>query len=96
MSGDKIIIEQRLQDPWRILFFSVDDFFVAVVPTVLGLLSKHPLEGVIVGFVILQGWKFLKGDGGTQRLGALAYWYLPKPVNICRGFPDSGITEWRG
>jgi len=63
MSGDTIKIEQRLQDPWRIFFFSVDDALVVGAPAVLGLLTKHPLEGLIVGFVLLQGWKFLKGDG---------------------------------
>jgi len=96
MSGDTIKIEQRLEDPWRFFFFSVDDALVVVTPAILGLLTRHPVEGLVVGFVLLQGWKWIKGDGGTQRLGALAYWYLPKPVSICRGFPDSGILEWRG
>lgn len=96
MSGDTIRIEQRLQDPWRFFFFSIDDALIVGVPTVVGLLTRRPIEGLVAGFAILQGWKWMKGDGGMQRLAALAYWYLPKPVSICRGFPDSGITHWRG
>lgn len=96
MSGDTIKIEQRLQDPWRFFLFSIDDTLVIGFPVVFGLLARGPLQGIIIGFILFQLWKWMKGDGGTQRLGALAYWYLPKPVSICRGFPDSGVTEWRG
>ena len=96
MSGDTISIEQRLQDQARFLLFSIDDAVILGVPMILGMLSRRPIEGIFVGFVLWQIWKRLKGDGGLTRLSALAYWYLPKPLSICRGFPDSGITEWRG
>ncbi|OUS06291.1 type IV conjugative transfer system protein TraL [Rhodobacterales bacterium 52_120_T64] len=89
-------IEQRLQEQPRILFFSLDEAVVLFAPLVFGLVSRHAITGVVVGFVLWQIWKRIKGDGGTEWIVASAYWYLPKEISIYRKLADASVTVWRG
>lgn len=96
MSDDVITIEQRLQDPPRIAFFSLDEGLMFLFPVGIGLLTRHLIPGVICGIVIWQLWKMVKGDGGLEWLVAASYWFLPGFVSPYKSLPDSSITLWRG
>lgn len=96
MSGEVIKIEQRLQEQGKFFFFTVDEAIVLGFPIVLGLIAREPFMLGILAVILWQMWKWLKGDGGLERLLAATYWYLPKSLNPYRGMPDSAVSLWRG
>jgi type IV conjugative transfer system protein TraL len=91
----EIKIEQRLQDPKRVLMFSADEAAIAGFPLAMGLMGRQVILGAVIAFVLWSAWKRLKGDGGVNELLAAAYWYLPKFIGGFSGFPDSSVSEWR-
>ena len=96
MSGDVIKIEQRLQEQGRFFFFTADEAVVLVLLILIGLVARQPIPLAVFAVLLWQGWKFLKGDGGLERLLAATYWYLPGPINPYAGLPDSAVALWRG
>jgi len=93
---DVVKIEQRLQDPPKIAMLSLDEAIALFGPLMIGLLARHLIPGVIVGIVVWQMWKRLKGDGGLEWLAAAAYWFLPQMITPYRSLPDSSVSLWRG
>lgn len=91
-----IKIEQRLQDPQRVLFFPADEVVAFLLPFLMGFVGRKFIAGVIVGFACFWVWKRLKGEGGTERLLAACYWFLPGQLKMFKGFPDSSIAVWKG
>lgn len=89
-------IEQKLEAPGKLLFFTFDDAAAFLLPTAIGFLGRNVIFGVIVGVVAFILWRKLKGEGGLERLKAAAYWYLPPQVSPYRSFPRSDVTHWRG
>lgn len=95
-ANELVFIEQKLDAPKRLLFFTADDAAMFLVPTLVGFLSKHIIGGVLVGLVAFGLWRRLKGEGGLERLKAAAYWFLPYEVSPYRSFPKSDVVFWRG
>ena len=91
-----IIIEQKLEAPKRLLFFTADDAAMFLVPTFVGFLSKHIIGGLVLGLIAFGLWRRLKGEGGLERLKAAAYWFLPQEISPYRSFPKSDVVFWRG
>ena len=89
-------IEQKLEAPGRLLFFTLDDAAAFLLPAAIGFLSRHLVEGAVVGVILFIFWRRLKGEGGVERLKAASYWYLPAQVSPYRSFPRSDVTHWRG
>lgn len=96
MEHDTVHIEQKLEAPGRLLFFTIDDAAAFLGPAFVGFLSRHLIEGVVVGLIVFFFWRKLKGEGGVESLKAAAYWYLPHEVSPYRSFPRSDVTHWRG
>mgnify|MGYP001799523604 CR=1 FL=1 len=89
-------IEQKLEAPGRLLFFTLDDAAAFLLPAAVGFLSRHLISGALVGVLAFFLWQKLKGEGGVERLKAAAYWYLPFQVSPYRSFPRSDVSHWRG
>lgn len=92
----RVTIEQKLQAPGRILFFTVDDAVVFAVPFLICFLGRDVLAGAFWGCVAFLVWRRVKGEGGVERLLASVYWYLPPFVAPYRAFPRSDVMFWRG
>lgn len=94
---EKVVrIEQRLQEPARILLFPIDEGLALLAPAGVGVGLQAAVPGVILGVVSYIVWKRLKGDGGLERMLALLYWYLPREISPIKAWPDSSVTMWRG
>lgn len=87
-------IEQRLQDPPRVLILPYDEALLLGLPFMMGLLSRQMLFGCVVALVFWIAWRRLKGEGGLELLLAAAYWYLPHELNVFKPFPDSANDVW--
>jgi conjugal transfer pilus assembly protein TraL len=92
----RIIIEQKLEAPGRLLFFTADDAAAFLLPVAVGFLSRHLIVGFVIGGIVFATWRRLKGEGGLERLKAALYWYLPFQVSPYRSFPRSDVVHWRG
>jgi len=95
MSYD-VRIEQKIDVPGRLFFFSTDDALVALIPVAIGFLSRNLIAGFVFGVLAYFLWRKVKGEGGLERLKALIYVALPPAVNPYRSFPRSDVVSWRG
>jgi len=74
---DKYTIPKHLDAPVKILFFTLDEFILSVVPCLFFIFIGMPLLGIMFFVGALIGIKKLKGEQGLSYLKALAYWHLP-------------------
>ena len=75
---DKYYIPKHLDAPMKILFFTLDEFILSVIPCAIFIFLGLPVLAVIFFALTLIGIKKLKGEQGLSYLTALAYWFLPK------------------
>jgi len=94
MSAHTVVIEQRLQDPPRVLMMPADEAVLIGLPVLMGLLSRNMFLGIAIGLVVWTVWRKLKGEGGLETLAAAAYWFLPSTLGIFKPLPDSAVETW--
>jgi len=63
MSYD-VRIEQKIDVPGRLFFFSTDDALVALIPVAIGFLSRNLIAGFVFGVLAYFLWRKVKGEGG--------------------------------
>ena len=94
--NDKYAIPHYLDEPYKILLWTIDEVVVFILPTFLGLtIFNYPLTGVVLGIVMIYALKKLKSDQGHYFIYDLCYWYCP-PLIPYRVIPPSYIREWVG
>ena len=91
-----VLIEQKLEVPGRLLFFTADDAAMFLGPCFVGFLGRNLIAGIMIGLILFGRWRRLKGEGGIERLKAAAYWFLPPEISPYRSFPRSDVVHWRG
>ena len=92
----EVRIEQKIDAPGRLFFFTTDDALVALIPVAVGFLSRNLIPGFLIGIAAYLFWRRLKGEGGLERLKALVYVALPPEISPYRSFPRSDVVIWRG
>lgn len=93
---DKYHIPQHLDEPFKIIIWTIDEFLLFVVPFFSFLLIfNNPVIGVILGVSMVYFLKRFKGEEGHYYLIHLAYWYLP-PVIPFKTIPPSYARELLG
>lgn len=78
------------------LMLPADEAGILALPILMGLIGRQIILGVIVGLVIWNVWKRLKGEGGLHAVAASAYWFLPSELGVFREFPDASVETWEG
>ena len=94
--SNNVIIEQKLEVPGRLFFFTADDAAMFLVPCFVGFLGRSLIGGAIIGLLLFGIWRRLNGEGGVARLKAAVYWFLPSELSPYRSFPRSDVVFWRG
>tara|TARA_R110002050_G_scaffold249861_1_gene387719 strand:- start:15902 stop:16195 length:294 start_codon:yes stop_codon:yes gene_type:complete len=93
--SDSHKILHHLDDPNRILIFTVDETIVLIGGFLIGLmLSNLLLTASSVGACILI--RVFKKRIGVGAYRAFAYWYLPYSKKAYKVLPPSHIREWLG
>lgn len=96
MNKHRYRIPKQLDDPYKIVFLTLDEVTALCVPFLLILfLFNAPVVGLTVGSVLVAGLKKLKGNEGHGFIHRLAYWYLP-PLIKYRSTPPSYTREILG
>jgi len=76
MDTTRYKIPRYLNEPTRILIFTVDEFMALIIPTLLlFLLFDHLLVGMIIGTAGLLALRKLKGVQGHAFLWQWFYWH---------------------
>lgn len=93
---DKYYIPQYLDQPFKIIFWTVDEVSVFLVLFITFFrVFDSPILGIMAGVISVLVLKKLKGEEGHYFLTHLAYWYLP-PLVMYRSTPHSYIREILG
>ena len=96
MESDKYQIPRFLDDPFKIILWTVDEFLALVMPLfVLLVFFDAPITGVVIGVLAMFLLKKLKGEQGHYFLHALVYWHLPQIV-VFKSTPPSYIRDFLG
>lgn len=96
MSNESFWIPQYLDEPERILFFTLDEAAVLFAPIAFGILAEHFLIGFVLGGVGLYAYRKLKGSHGKGVMLAAKYWYLPAVMSQMEATPPSHIRFYQG
>lgn len=84
-------IPQKLDEPERIIIWTIDEFGIGVTPFVLGIIYGYMVTGLGLGVIFLMFWRRLKGQNKDFTIGVI-YWYLPiKNLMGLKGTPASHI-----
>jgi conjugal transfer pilus assembly protein TraL len=93
---DHHILLHHLDDPLRILYWTIDEAVLILLVPYLGLAFNHPLLGILLsggGFYLLRQ---LKARFGRRSLKPALYWYFPHPKRKLPKMPPSYIREYWG
>lgn len=75
---DKYTIPKHLDAPVKILFFTVDEFFLSIIPGALLIFLGLPMLAIAFLTLVLLALKKIKGEQGLSYLKAVGYWFLPR------------------
>ena len=92
----KYHIPQHLDEPFKIILWTVDEICVLLIPFVLSMvLFNVPLIGLLTGVGLMFILKKIKGEQGHYFIFNVMYWYLPSVMRF-RAIPPSHLREWIG
>ncbi|WP_068470645.1 type IV conjugative transfer system protein TraL [Parachlamydia sp. C2] len=97
MNAQRHYIFKTLDNPMRVVFWSIDEFLIMVIPLFIGFILANVLI-LLSGIVLKFFYAKLKKKNSNQSFKHLLYWYLPthnlKKQGIVKNFPDSHVREF--
>ena len=90
------LILHRLDDPVRILYWTVDEAALALLAPFIGSALDQPWLGVLVSVVGTASLIKLKKCFGGGTLKHALYWYFPHNSTQLKATPPSAIREYVG
>lgn len=92
---DKYYIPKYLDEPTKLIIFTIDELVILVIPILIGLFTDKLLLGLTMGFGLMSLLKKLKGEEGHYFIYHLLYWYVPQLVKL-KSTPPSYIRDILG
>lgn len=93
---DRHIILHHLDDPIRILYWTVDEALSLMIPIFVGIAVGHPLIGVGFAFLLFWSLRKIKKTYGLESLVHIFYWNFPTINKNLKNTPKSYIREYIG
>lgn len=93
---DQHMILHHLDDPLRLLKWTVDEMAVLLGPLFFGFALEQLMMGVGVSAAGYWGVRSLKKKYGISAVKHALYWYLPKSKKKLPNAPPSYIREYIG
>lgn len=91
---DQHLILHHLDDPLRILYWTMDEAAVIIFPSFFGLGIERPTLGILFAGACFWSLKNIKKRFGLRTLKHALYWYLPKNSRKLPHIPPSDIREY--
>ena len=93
---DKNHVPQYLDEPTRVILWTVDELVFFLVPFLILFLGfDQTILGAITGAILVLGLRKLKGEQGHYFLYSVMYWHLPAMVQF-KSTPPSFYREFLG
>jgi type IV conjugative transfer system protein TraL len=93
---DKYHIPRHLDEPVKIILWTMDEFFIFIIPFITLLLwFNQPIIAIVLGVMFVAFLKRLKGEQGHYFIYNLMYWYLPDMIKF-KKTPPSYIRQLIG
>lgn len=90
-------IPKNLDEPERIMFWSIDEIFVILVPIIIiGFCFDHFIHSLLVSVIALLNWKKFKGSEQANLHLYMLYWFYPYWVTRLSATPRSYIKTYFG
>ncbi len=90
-------IPKYLDEPERIMFWSIDEIIVMLVPMiVIGFCFNHFIHALLVSTIALLNWKRFKGSEQANLHLYILYWFYPHCVTGLKATPKSYIKTYFG
>lgn len=96
MNRDTHFLLNYLDQPWRLLFLTVDEVLILAFPLVLGFWHFEAFWGLAGAGVGFSGARFLKKRFGKGNFPAALYWHLPTSRRHMALFLPSHVREFIG
>lgn len=93
---DNHIILHHLDDPLRILKWTIDEALILIVPIFFGIGADHFVAGMMSAGLGFWGLKKLKQRLGFMGLRHALYWHMPHNKRQLPTSPPSYIREYLG
>lgn len=84
-----------LDEPPRLLFFTLDEALGFFLPFILGMVMGSPVLGFLLGGALVYGFKHMKGQEGRGFVARWLYWHLPALIPF-RLMPPAAFKDYRG
>ena len=96
MDERKYQMVEYLDEPERILFFTVEEFVGLMFPMGVGIQSEHGLLGMVVGVSLCGLIRRFKSKEGAGFLQRIMYWHFPGLFNRLRRAPSASVRRYMG
>lgn len=93
---DQHLLLHHLDDPLRILYWTLDEAAIILLIPYLGLAFDHPVIGLLFSAGSFWVLRKLKATFGKRSLKPALYWYLPHNKRKLKKTPPSFIREYWG
>lgn len=93
---DKYVILRYLDNPVRILFWTIDEMLIVFAPIAIGFISGFPGISLIIATLGYLGLRYIKTHFGNGLLRHAIYWYLPFTETSLQVKVKSYIREYIG
>lgn len=80
MKADKFKIPSTLNDPEKVAFWTIDEFFLLMGGFILGIVFSRFIEGIGIGFVCVYLIKKFKRGESLNIIRYAIYWYAPSSL----------------
>lgn len=95
MSMEKHVILNTLDTPLKILFWTVPELLMFLVPPFLGLMVDHLTLGIVSSLTAVWLSRKYQEHFGKGQLEAVRYWFLPSSGRF-KTLAPSHIREYLG
>lgn len=88
---------KTLDNPLRVIFWSIDEFLLMVIPLMIGFMMASPFI-LLSGIILKISYSKFKRKFPDNRLKHMVYWHLPthrlRKQKIIKNLPSSHIREF--
>lgn len=95
MSMTRHVILNHVDTPLKILFWTIPELLMLIVPTFTGIILDQVTLGLLSSFLMVWGNKKYQQHFGKGQFQAVRYWFLPKNKRF-KKLPPSYVREYIG
>ena len=96
MNESKYRMVDYLDEPDRVLFFTINEFLSFMMPLGFCLGIHHPCLGLVLSIVILFLNNRFRAMNGDRFLQKAVYWYFPYQLTKLKWLPPSYLRQFIG